>query len=197
MKITRNHEDLKITLPKYKITVKPINRENNSYQYSCILPPVLCSFFNIEDTSNKEDVEDYSNLLMFYEYELSNYIMSGTTFYKALKDNHEHTLLNSINSSFKDNPYYAPKPELVEYCNNNPINYKIYDKIRYEHQYTTTVYKLKNSNNYRVTLPNKLFKHYINPYKNNYIIFTINTQNEDLLYNKGTVNYTVVQELKE
>lgn len=185
--IIRNHEDLKITLPKYKITVKPVNKDSNSYQYSCILPPLLVSFFNIQDNTQKEDPEDFSNLLMFYEYDDTNYIMGGTTFYKALRDSSEHKILNDINQMYG----YEPKPELVEYCENNPVNYDIYDRIRYRHQHNTTVYKLKNSNNYRVTLPVQLFKEQVNPYKDNYIHFTIDTQKEDLLYNKGVITYMV------
>lgn len=185
--IIRNHEDLKIRLPPYKITIKTTNKEGNSYQYSCILPPILCSFFNIQDNKSKDQEDDPSNLLMFYENDNVNYIMSGTTFYKALRDAEEHKILEDISNMWG----YEPKPELVEYCNNNPVNFGVYDKIRYEHKYNATAYKMTNSNNYRVTLPNKLFKNKVNPLKNNYILFTIDTQKEDLLYNKGVITYVV------
>lgn len=192
--IIRDKKDLKITLPKYKITVKTINKNRNSYQYSCILPPLLVSFFNIQDNTNKEDPEDHrGNLLMFYEYENNNYIMSATTFYKAIHDSTQHRILEDINNMYG----YEPKPEFLEYCENNPVNYEIYDRIRYNCSYDTTVYKLKNSNNYRVTLPAPKFKEQINPYKDNYICFVIDTQAEDLVYNKGNVMYSVIQETKQ
>ena len=188
MQVTKSKQGIKITLPRYKINIRKLTGTKTSYQYTCILPPVLCSFFNIgTDTPEAEDEDNYNNLLMFYELDDYNLILSGNDFYKALLNQHEHNTLSMISSYGQE-----AKPELIKYCQDNPINYKLFDTIHYTEQYNTSVYKLSNSNSYRVTLPNQLFKPHINHTKDNYILFTIDTTKEDLQSNKGIITYEII-----
>lgn len=60
----------------------------------------------------------------------------------------------------------------------------------------TTAYQLKNSNNFRVTLPNHLFKSEIKPTKDNYILFTIDTVEEDFRGFSGVVNVEIIRRKK-
>ena len=188
MKITRCKEGVKITLPPYKINIRKLtsNGTKNSYQYTCILPPLLCSFFEV---GTVEPEDNYNNILMFMELKDNNIILSGNNFYKALNDQYEHNTLEMINNSYG---VCTPNPELVQYCKDNPINFKLFDTVHYKKQYNSRVYKLSNSNSYRVTLPNQLFKPHIKHTENNYILFTIDTTKEDLQTNKGVVTYEII-----
>ncbi len=185
MEIIRNNNEFKIKLPPYKINIKEIkNKNGKGYQYTSILPPILCSFFEVS-TGTTSAPEDYSNILMFMELKDFNIIISGNQFNKALTDQHVHNNLEIVSN------YGTPDPELVQYCNDNPINFKLFDSIHYKEQHNTKVYRLSNSNSYRVTLPNQLFKPHIQHTKDNYILFTIDTTKEDLQKNKGIITYEI------
>lgn len=190
MKIERNKTGMKIKLQPYKINIKQIQKPNKTtYQYSSIIPSILCSYFNITDTPNtpEDSQKPYTNLLMFYTLKKENLIISGNSFYKAIIDNMEYNNYNMVKASG-----YNPKQELVNYVKENPLNYKLWNTIHYMKQYNTTVYKLPKSNNYKVTLPRNLFKHHIQHNKDNYIQYCINTDKEDLQNNKGVVTYTII-----
>lgn len=188
MKVQRNKNGVKITLPKYKINVRKLSGSKPSYQYTCILPPVLCSYFGV-DTTDTVDPENniYNNLLMFYEVDDEKIIISGNDFYEAVISYPEHNTLEVMTKS-----YGSINPEIEKYCKEHPINFKLFDRIHYREQYNTTVYQLKGKNSYRVTLPKQLFKEHIDHTKNNYILFTIDTTKEDLLTNKGVVTYEII-----
>lgn len=186
MKVIRNTQEFKITLPPYKINIKEIkNKNGKGYQYTSILPPILCSFFEV-GTVTTAAPDDYSNLLMFMELKDCNIILSGNQFNKALTDQHTHNNLK-LSSTFG-----TPDPELVQYCKENPINFDLFGRIQFKEQHNTTVYKLHNSNSYRVTLPNPLFKPHIQHTKDNYILFTIDTTKDDLQNRKGVITYEII-----
>jgi len=159
MEILRNNTDFKITLPKYKIHTKEIkNKSKPNYQYTCILPPLLCSYLHI----NKETIIEKEPNLILYKYKEDIFITSKETL--DIIKQHELTI----------------------------INYKIHDNI--EHYYYTTAFNMTDSNSFRFTLPNKLFKDKINPSRTNYILFTIDTLEKDVLNYYGTIKIKVIQE---
>lgn len=178
MEILRNNTDFKITLPKYKIHTKEIkNKSKPNYQYTCILPPLLCSYLHI----NKETIKEKEHNLILYKYKEDIFITSKETldiFRRISIKQHE---LSNLEVS-EDNS----TPEITT------INYNIHDNI--EHYYYTTAFNLTNSNSFRFTLPNKLFKDKINPSKNNYILFIIDTLEKDILNHYGTIKIKVIQE---
>lgn len=186
MKIFRDPKKFIIQLPLYKVNIKKIPYNNKTgFQYSSILPPFLCSYFNIEDTIKEPN-------LLFYVYDSAIYI----TTVQSLLD------LSAISSKLKEIETYVrickangteiPENLEKEYTELPKINYKIYDNI--ETKVITTAYKLTNSNSFRVTLPNKLFKDKIVTTENNYIQFTIDTLNKDFLNNYGVVKIDILQE---
>jgi len=187
MEITKSKEGVKIRLPPYKINIKKTKGvEKINHQYTCILPPLLCSLFQVGLVTPEVAEEDYTNEVMFYELEDENILISGNEYYKTLLDNQEHNDIKIVLAYG-----HTPKEELINYCENNPINFKLFDTIHYKKQYITKVYKLSNSNSYRLTLPHDLFKKHINHSKDNYILFTIDTTKEDLHTNKGVVTYEI------
>lgn len=187
MQVQFNKGGLKIILPRYKITIKEVKgcSGKTSYQYSCILPPVLCSFFNIKDNTVDENAREY-NSLIFYKSKGSNYIMSWEVLNKAYEYMDKIHIYNmTVDMDL------IPPVELVEQVENIPLNINLFDEIRSKIEYSTMAYKLTNSNSYRVTLPNHLFKDMVNPAEDNYIQFIIDTSEDDLLTNKAVVKYTV------
>lgn len=190
MEIKRNKEGVKIILPPYKINIKKYKKDNSIYyQYSSILHPLLCSYFDlIPHPNNYEDpLKPYNNLLMFYTLQEENLIVSGNSYYKAIIDHFQHKDHEVITKSG-----YTPKPEIKEYIEKNPLNNTLYEKLQYKRQYNTTAYKLTKSNSYRVTLPKQIFKNQIQPNKDNYIQYMIDTSKKDLQNNKGIVTYQIV-----
>lgn len=186
----RKKEGVKISLPPYKINIKKYKKDNKiHYQYSSILHPLLCSYFEITPhTNNYEDpLKPYNNLLMFYTLQEENIILSGNSYYKAIMDYHNHKNYEWINKT-----PYTPKPELKEHIEKNPLNKQLYETLQYKKQYNTTAYKLTKSNSYRVTLPKNLFKNIIDHTKDNYIKYMIDTSKEDLQNNKGLVTYEII-----
>jgi len=179
MEIRRNNTDFKITLPKYKIHTKEIKNKNKpNYQYTCILPPLLCSYLHIK----KETIIEKEPNLILYKYKEEIYITSKETL--------------DIFRSFSIKQHELSKLELSEDNTNiaevTNINYNIHDNI--EHYYYTTAFNMTNSNSFRFTLPNKLFKDIINTSKTNYILFTIDTLEKDILNHYGTIKIKVIQE---
>lgn len=172
MKVEYDKKGLKIILPKYKITTKKLKPTPNTttYQYSCIVPPILCSFFNIQDNTQPEYTIGNNNLL-FYNVAEDHYIMSSVLY----------ELCTGLDTTGIDT---------TETINTDLIN-KIALNVNLNTLHQTTAYKLTNSNSYRVTLPTPIFKNMVNPEEDNYIRFIIDTAEEDILYNKGVVKYTV------
>jgi len=193
MKVIRNDTEFKIKLPPYKIHIKEIkNKNSNSYQYTCILPPLLCSYFNIhKDTIT----EDEPNTIIFFTYNNREYITSMetlTTFNTISFKQHE---LKRVTEMCKINGWEIPEESIKDLSELPTINYNIHDNI--DHYYFTTAYNLANSNSFRFTLPNKLFKDKIDITKNNYLLFTINPVAKDVLNYHGVISVDVLQELKE
>ena len=79
--------------------------------------------------------------------------------------------------------------------NQEGVNVQLLDQvesgIRNQEVMETSAYKVYGRDSYRITLPSPIFKDMINPDEDNYIRFIIDTTEEDVLYNKGVVKYTV------
>ena len=75
---------------------------------------------------------------------------------------------------------------------NHKINMKIKDSTLYNSLFMQ-VNKTQNTG-YQYTLPLKMFKEYMKPHENQYIQYTIHTGKEDINYNKGLVELTVITE---
>ncbi len=192
MEIIRNTNEFKIKLPPYKIHIKEIkNKKSNSYQYTCILPPLLCSYFNI----HKDTIGENEPNIILYTYNNRQYITSMntlTTFRSISFKQHE---LKRVTEMCKLNQWEIPGNIEKKLAELPTINYNIHDNIgRY---YYTTAYNMTNSNSFRFTLPNKLYKDKIDIHNDNYLLFTINPVTKDVLNNYGVISVDVLQELKE
>lgn len=192
MKIIRNTNEFKIKLTPYKIHIKEIkNKNSNSYQYTCILPPLLCSYFNI----NKDTIEENEPNIIVYTYNNREYITSMKTLITFRSISFKHQELNRITEMCKINDWKIPEDTVKDIIELPTINYNIHDNI--ERYYYTTAYNMTNSNSFRFTLPNKLYKDKIDISKDNYLSFTINPLLTDVLNNYGVISMDVLQELKE
>lgn len=184
MKILRDNKQFKIVLPLYKIHIKKIkNKTMIGYQFSSTLPPFLCSYFNIEHIKEPN--------LLFYTLDAEIHLTTPEVLEQIAESHFQRQYLGVIMETLKAENQVIPNNLQQEYNELPNVNYSVYDNIMGKHH--ATAYKLKSSNSFRVTLPNRLFKDKINIDKSNYIQFTINALNTDFLNNYGVVTIDILQ----
>lgn len=91
-----------------------------------------------------------------------------------------------------ENKFYITEAKKYMEEGNHKINMKIKDSTLYNSLFMQ-VNKTQNTG-YQYTLPLKMFKEYMKPHENQYIQYTIHTGKEDINYNKGLVELTVITE---
>ena len=86
MDIVRDENGLRIILYPYKINIKEVKtKEGKNYQYTCNLPPLLCSFLRVSKNIKEPN-------LLFYEYKNNIYITDVFTYDEVFFNFDEDTL---------------------------------------------------------------------------------------------------------
>ena len=192
MEIKRNTEGLTINLTPYKISIKKLDTNKNSYQYTCILPPFICSLFNItkDSAAPSNKFEELYNRLVFYSHEGSLYLEDSKVFSEISNIKEVTRRVEYLKK--KQYKYDNVAEEIEELTKDlGSINNNIIDNIY--SQYFSTPYLLSNGNSFRFTLPNKLVKDEVNVNQDNYILYSINTNEKNVLNNYGTIKIDILK----
>lgn len=183
MKIFRDSKQFIIQLPPYKIN---ITKRTKSSQYSCTLPPLLSSIFNLKNI-NPEEAK-----LLFYVYDSKIHVTTLQSLIDYSNISLKQQELKSLISMYTSKDMTPPEDLTKKYNELPSIDSNYYDTMT--NKIYTSAYKMANSNTYRVTLPNKLFKDKIKEDKDNYILFTIAATKKGFVNEYGIITATVFQE---
>lgn len=91
-----------------------------------------------------------------------------------------------------ENKFYVTEADNYYNYGNHETNMKLKDSITYNSVFIQ-VNKTQNKG-YQYTLPLRMFKDYLKPHEKQYIKYTLHTAKEDIVYNKGLVEMTIVTE---